>query len=169
MQIVPVQQHKIDITLMQSIREQTVSVFTEDALPPSFITCITEIVTYLRSQALFLLCLLPVNRLQSKAWQESENVSTTSNEMDTDTLLNLYDEETERVVGCTEERALYRLLHAHKHQIRGLIEHDESGFWFHKSFRQADITGSADIDMAIWLLLKKAPIFWKILDRHSQA
>ena len=61
------------------------------------------------------------------------------------------------------ERALWNLLKANEEQIKGLIEEDSTGFYFHKAFRQQDITESGFTDMAIWLLLQEAPIFWNML------
>ena len=61
------------------------------------------------------------------------------------------------------ERALWNLLKANEEQIEGLIEEDSTGFYFHKAFRQQDITESGFTDMAIWLLLQEAPIFWNML------
>jgi len=40
--------------------------------------------------------------------------------------------------------------------------------YFHKAFRQADITDSGHSDMAIWCLLQGAPIFWKLFDEYVE-
>jgi len=87
--------------------------------------------------------------------------------MNTSSLLNQYQEDINLAMDSFQpvygERALYRLLVAHEKEITGLIEEDETGLYFHKSFRQIDVTNSGHIDMAIWLLLQQAPIFWNIL------
>ena len=67
-------------------------------------------------------------------------------------LLQLYDESTKTVSG--PERALYCLLKAYETEI------PEPDDYFHKAFRQTDVTGDAQIDMAIWHLLHRAHTFW---------
>lgn len=81
----------------------------------------------------------------------------------TEKLLKAYDGLTKNDLRYENERALFRLLNGFKKEITGLIEADPSGFWFHKAFRQTDVTGNGDIDMAIWHLLQKASLFWQIL------
>ena len=82
------------------------------------------------------------------------------NEMTTQEMLKEYYELTQ---DDDVERALWNLLKANEEQIEGLIEEDSTGFYFHKAFRQQDITESGFTDMAIWLLLQEAPIFWNML------
>ena len=86
-----------------------------------------------------------------------EKVTTSEliSKLDTDTK-NLGD------AGCNS-RALYLILKANMASITGLIEDDSSGNWFHKAFRQMDVTPSTDIDLAIWNLLKSDTVFWKTL------
>ena len=79
--------------------------------------------------------------------------------MTTEELLEKYDKATED----TKERPLYLILKANEKHIKGLIEKDASGFWFHKAHRQVDVTESGYMDSAIWLLLREAEIFWSLL------
>lgn len=67
------------------------------------------------------------------------------------------------------ERVLWNLLKANETEIikHQLLEEDETGYWFHKAFRQIDVTGNANTDMAIWLLLRKAPLFWKLVNDNN--
>jgi len=67
------------------------------------------------------------------------------------------------------ERALWRLFKAHEERIIGLLDQNLDDERFHKLFRQADITGNSDIDMAIWYLLQAAPVFWKLFEKHKQS
>lgn len=83
--------------------------------------------------------------------------------MTTEKLLEKYDTATRN---AGSERALWNLLKANEKHIEGLIEADPTGHSFHKSFRQVDITGSAHVDMAIWLLLSEATLFWDVLGEN---
>ena len=66
------------------------------------------------------------------------------------------------------ERALYFILQEYEKKITGLIEHDQTGEWFHKAFRQIDVTEKSNIDLAIWTLLKNANLFWKIIHENDK-
>lgn len=59
-----------------------------------------------------------------------------------------------------KERALWNLLKANEKHITGLIEQDPTGHWFHKAHRQIDVCDSGYMDMAIWILLYEAELFW---------
>lgn len=83
--------------------------------------------------------------------------------MTTKELLEKYNKITKE---ADEERALWNLLKANEKHIEGLIEGDPTGYWFHKAFRQVDITGSRHMDMAIWILLCEASLFWKMLEEN---
>ena len=80
--------------------------------------------------------------------------------MTTVELLNKYDEITKRE---NKERVLWNLLKANEKHITGLIEEDATGYWFHKAHRQVDVCESGYTDMAIWLSLQDAPLFWGML------
>lgn len=67
-------------------------------------------------------------------------------------LLQLFDEATKTISG--PERALYCLLKAYVTEI------PEPDDYFHKAFRQVDVTDKAEIDMAIWHLLQGTRVFW---------
>ncbi len=58
------------------------------------------------------------------------------------------------------ERALYFMLRQHADSL------PELDHYFHKAFRQVDVTGSSDADVAIWLLLGKCKVFWKLFESH---
>lgn len=57
------------------------------------------------------------------------------------------------------DRALWHLL---KKNSACLPDPDER---FHKTFRQADVTGSGHEDMAIWHLLQCSPLFWDLFNK----
>ena len=67
-------------------------------------------------------------------------------------LLERMDKETKNVWGF--ERGLYHLLKAHESEL------PELNGYFHKAFRQVDITESGHIDMAIWQMLQESKVFW---------
>lgn len=87
----------------------------------------------------------------------------------TDILLKEYEEiiQSGLYPNSFVDSALLRLLKVHKEYINGLIESDSTGAWFHKAFRQTDVTPSGDIDMAIWYLLQEAPLFWQIVKDNN--
>lgn len=74
-----------------------------------------------------------------------------------DKFLTKFDELTEAATSQQEcaERALYLLLVAHKQKLFPV-----DGY-FHKSFRQCDVTGSGHLDMAIWLLAGTSEKMWE--------
>ena len=80
--------------------------------------------------------------------------------MTTTELLEKYDKVTRET---DRERALYILLKANEKNITGLIEHDKTGYWFHKAFRQTDVCEKSYIDNAIYVLLGESSLFWEIL------
>lgn len=65
-----------------------------------------------------------------------------------------------------QDRVLYLLLKSNEKHIEGKIEEDETGFWLHKSFRQIDVCGSPEIDMAIWHLFNNSLLFWRMLNKE---
>lgn len=81
--------------------------------------------------------------------------------MSTEELLDKYDRLTKLQ---KRERALWNLLKANEKHIEELIEEDPTGFYFHKSFRQNDVCGNYNMDLAIWLLLNEAKLFWYMLE-----
>ena len=76
-------------------------------------------------------------------------------------LLNLMDERTDpkKYNFPKAERALYLLLRAFEDKL------PPSNDRFHKAFRQCDVTGSGQVDMAIWHLLHSSNIFWELEKR----
>jgi hypothetical protein len=56
------------------------------------------------------------------------------------------------------ERALWHLLSQWKDRL------PELDGYFHKAFRQTDVTDDGHTDMAIWCLLQDAPIFWELFN-----
>ena len=82
--------------------------------------------------------------------------------MTTKQLLDNYDAVTKK---SDKERALWNLLKANEKHITGLIEEDPTGNWFHKAFRQVDVTDNGYTDMAIWILLSEATLFWDMLEK----
>jgi hypothetical protein len=62
---------------------------------------------------------------------------------------------------------LWNLLKANEKHITGLIEEDPTGYWFHKAFRQTDVTDNGYTDMAIWILLSEASLFWRMLEDNK--
>ena len=80
--------------------------------------------------------------------------------MTTKEVLERYYNETQN---SYKERGLWHLLKANEKHITGLIEEDPTGYWFHKAYRQIDVTENPNTDLAIWHLLQDAPLFWKML------
>lgn len=76
-------------------------------------------------------------------------------------LLNKYDEITKE---AEKERALWYLLKANEKFIERIFDEDKSLQNFHKAFRQRDITADGYTDMAIWVLLDEATLFWNLLE-----
>jgi len=69
----------------------------------------------------------------------------------------LYTEVTKKT-----ERALLSLL---KDNVEFLYIDYKDPFYFHKGFRQTDVTESGHVDSAIWCLLQYAPRFWKVFNK----
>ena len=61
---------------------------------------------------------------------------------------------------------LYQLLRLNREHIKDSIEDIN---YFHKSFRQCDVTETAEMDMAIHALLDEAEIFWSVLIKEAQS
>lgn len=81
--------------------------------------------------------------------------------METKELLDKLDKVTKLL---NKERGLYLLLKSQEDKIKGGIENDSTGEWFHKAFRQVDVTENVFLDAAIWNLLSDSVIFWKMLN-----
>ncbi len=67
--------------------------------------------------------------------------------------LELFEKRT-KTSDSYASRALYKLLKEYESDLP-----DIDGY-FHKAFRQTDVTDSANIDMAIWLLINESDDFW---------
>lgn len=75
-----------------------------------------------------------------------------------DKLLKLLNEET--INGNKpSDRTLFHLL-SHWKDVLPKLDN-----YFHKAFRQTDVTESGHIDMAIWYLLNESILFWEIFER----
>ena len=85
--------------------------------------------------------------------------------MTTTELLEKYDKITKE---ANKERALWNLLKANEKHITGLIEEDSTGYWLHKAHRQIDVCESVYMDMAIWILLSEASLFWEMLAKEEE-
>lgn len=59
------------------------------------------------------------------------------------------------------DRALYHAL-AHWHEQGKLPKLDG---YFHKAFRQVDVTDSGHMDMVIWNLLNGSDLFWRLYEK----
>ena len=57
------------------------------------------------------------------------------------------------------DMALYHLLNEHKDSMPPFDE------YFHKAFRQTDVTDSGNIDMSIWYLIGESKLFWHCFNR----
>ena len=62
------------------------------------------------------------------------------------------------------ERALFYLLDAYQKDLPDLSNPE----WFHKAFRQTDVTGNGKIDMAIWLLIGQSDVVWDVLETFNR-
>ncbi len=60
-----------------------------------------------------------------------------------------------------QECALYSLLRQYQLELPVL------DYYFHKGFRQTDVTDSGYTDSAIWHLLQGATVFWKLFDKYE--
>lgn len=59
------------------------------------------------------------------------------------------------------DRALWHLLKQYENELPDL------GDYFHKAFRQADVTGNGHTDMAIWNLLYHSSLFWELFGKDQ--
>lgn len=73
-------------------------------------------------------------------------------------LLKILDEETKNQ-DSPADRALFCLLKRYEDKL------PEPDDYFHKAFRQTDVTDSGYTDMAIWHLLSASGIFWNCFER----
>lgn len=81
--------------------------------------------------------------------------------MSNEKFLERFDKATQPLGG--QERALYLLLKLSENYLPPIGD----SHWFHKSFRQTDVTPSAEIDMAIWHLLGTSQEFWRIAEKFK--
>jgi len=58
----------------------------------------------------------------------------------------------------SDDRALLHLLRS----CEGKFAYDADDNIFHKQFRQQDVAGDANIDMAIWWLMRNSDVFWSV-------
>lgn len=80
---------------------------------------------------------------QSNAWAE---------------FLELYDEHTRNaIINHGTDRALFHLLTANRQKLGDFPKTSTERYYFHKMFRQTDVTGNGNTDMAIWVLIADSP------------
>lgn len=79
--------------------------------------------------------------------------------MDFNLFMKEYDKATS---SANKERALWNLLKSQEVVVKEYFETDIN--YFHKAFRQVDVTASGYLDTAIWELLDEATIFWEVLE-----
>lgn len=75
-----------------------------------------------------------------------------------DRLIELLDIETRKWNYDRADRALYCLLKGYKDQL------PELDGYFHKAFRQVDVTDNGCLDSAIWNLLNGSTLFWRLFE-----
>lgn len=81
-------------------------------------------------------------------------------EIETDKFLAMLDEATKPCFGIkAHERALYLLLNEFADSLPDLGD----AYYFHKAFRQTDVTATGGFDMAIWQLMQSCQIVWDVL------
>jgi hypothetical protein len=84
------------------------------------------------------------------------------NSIDFDKLLPELDKRTKDMFGISSDycsRALYYLILDNREHLEGF-----SVYYFHKAFRQIDVTPTGNLDMAFYSLLNGARIFWEIIE-----
>lgn len=64
-----------------------------------------------------------------------------------------------------KERALWNALMAEWTKVQPLFDEDID--YFHKAFRQMDVTKTGYMDMVIWILLDEAELFWELIEKHN--
>ena len=67
--------------------------------------------------------------------------------------LELFEKRT-KTSDSYASRALYKLLSEYESKLPNIDD------YFHKAFRQIDVTDSGNIDMAIWFLIHESDDFW---------
>ena len=71
-------------------------------------------------------------------------------------MLHILDKRTKQEQSI--DRVLYLLLRAHENDI------PNSASWFHKAFRQVDVTGNGSVDMAIWHAIHMSKLICPVID-----
>jgi hypothetical protein len=74
-------------------------------------------------------------------------------------LLELLDEESRNDIYGNADRALWHALTRWKDRLPELDD------YFHKCFRQCDVTDDGHTDMVIWNLLNHSKRFWRLFER----
>lgn len=74
-------------------------------------------------------------------------------------VLELFDRMSQQDMSANRyaERALFQALSRHVDRLPKL------DYYFHKAFRQVDVTGNGHDDMVIWCLLNQSELFWGAL------
>lgn len=75
-----------------------------------------------------------------------------------DKLLRLLDEESRIDINGQADRALWHALTKWKKELPALDD------YFHKAFRQTDVTDCGHADMIIWNLLGHSERFWRLFE-----
>ena len=76
--------------------------------------------------------------------------------------LELFDKETQEDGSQPSDSALYLLLKRWENRLPKLDS------YFHKAFRQIDITDDGYTDSAIWNLLSGSILFWRLLNEFKE-
>lgn len=64
----------------------------------------------------------------------------------------------------SHERALWLLLQRWSFELP--YSPQAGAYWFHKAFRQTDVTSDGQTDMAIWHLLNGSKVVWGVIEKH---
>jgi hypothetical protein len=65
----------------------------------------------------------------------------------------------------SSDRALHLLLIKYEKELPDVIEDIE---WFHKMFRQTDVTNEKHMDMVIWNLIGCSEDFWHVYNNYNK-
>lgn len=65
-------------------------------------------------------------------------------------------------------RALYHILAEEVENLGPFPRTSNERFWFHKMFRQADVTSSGHKDMVIWCLLNQSNAFHELAESFAR-
>jgi hypothetical protein len=82
-----------------------------------------------------------------------------------DEFLEIYRQKIEKNTNSHPvDRILFHLLMSSKEKLPEFDK--EYPAWFHKAFRQVDVTEDGNLDIAIWHALNHAKIFWEVFEEY---